>query len=77
MAADATGLMGLANGVVLAAGAYLAVGLLFAPVYVLWLGSRLDPILKTGGWGVRLILLPGAAGLWPLLLARLFRGRGA
>jgi hypothetical protein len=67
----------LAQGVVLVSGVYLAVGLLFALVYVVFLGARLDPILKTGGWGVRLILLPAAAGLWPLLLARLIGRRAA
>lgn len=76
MGPDAPTMIELARGLTLAGGAYLAVGLLFAPIYAFGLGARLDPILKTGGWGVRLILLPAAAGLWPLLLARLI-GRKA
>lgn len=70
MGLNAPTMIALAQDLVLGCGVYLAVGLLFAPVYVLGLGARLDPILKTGGWGVRLILLPAAVGLWPLLLAR-------
>ena len=66
---------GLAVGVLVAAGAYLALGLLFAvPFAARWAG-RLDPAAKAGTPGFRLLIVPGAILLWPLLLGRLLRTR--
>jgi hypothetical protein len=58
-----------------AAGAYLALGLLFAvPFAARWAG-RLDPAARLGSRGFRLLIVPGAMLLWPLLLHRLLKTR--
>jgi hypothetical protein len=47
---------------------YGALGLLFALVFIARIAPRLDPGAREGTWGFRLMILPGAAALWPLLL---------
>jgi membrane protein implicated in regulation of membrane protease activity len=55
--------------------AYAAAGLLFAvPFAAKWAG-RTDPRAAGGTWGFRLLIVPGAVLFWPLLAARLLRGR--
>lgn len=56
--------------------AYLVLGALFAVPFVIWGVARVDPVAKEGTLGFRLLLLPGCAALWPLLLARWVRGGG-
>ncbi|MGE0442245.1 MAG: hypothetical protein AB7L66_05520 [Gemmatimonadales bacterium] len=59
----------LANGVL----TYLAAGALFA-VWFAWRGAgRLDPVARSGTSGFRLLVLPGAALLWPWLALRVVR----
>ena len=53
---------------------YLAAGTLFAVPFVVWGVGRLDPVAERGTLGFRLLILPGVAMLWPLLLFRLVRG---
>ncbi len=55
-------------------GAYLAVGALFAPLFVTRLVGRIDPDAAHGSWGFRLAILPGVVALWPWMVARLIRG---
>lgn len=64
----------LAGWVVGAAGIYLAVGLGFAVAFVTRGIGRLDPRTRDATWGFRLVVLPGAMALWPLLLARWLGG---
>ena len=52
------------------AGLYLLAGLVFAVAFALRGCERLDPAAATGSWGFRLVIVPGAAALWPLLLRR-------
>lgn len=54
---------------------YLATGLSVAPGVVFLLGTRIDPGLARSGIGAKLIVLPGACLLWPLIVARALRGR--
>lgn len=55
-------------------GLYLGVGLLFA-IFFVWKGAaRIDPVARKGSWGFRLIILPGATALWPLLARRWWGG---
>ena len=54
-------------------GAYAAVGILFAIAFVTIGISRVDPVAKNSTIGFRLIVLPGATLLWPLLLRRWIR----
>jgi hypothetical protein len=66
----------IAEGIVGAAGLYLLAGLAFALAFVTVGVSRVDPAARGGTWGFRVLILPGAAVLWPLLLVRWVRGRG-
>jgi len=53
--------------------AYGALGALFAVAFVTRGISRVDPAAKGTGAGFRLIVFPGSAVLWPLLLAEWIR----
>jgi hypothetical protein len=53
---------------------YLVAGAAFAVWFVIRGAGRLDPVARQGSRGFRLLLLPGATLLWPLLAARLARG---
>jgi len=48
--------------------AYAVLGTLFAVAFVARGIAQIDPIAKDSTLGFRLIVLPGAAALWPLLL---------
>jgi hypothetical protein len=50
--------------------AYGAAGLVFAAAFVTLGVQRVDPVAERAPWGFRLIILPGVAALWPLLLRR-------
>ena len=58
------------------AEAYAGIGLLFAVAFLTAGISRVDPLSKGSGIGFRLIILPGVAALWPVLLTRWIRGGG-
>jgi hypothetical protein len=67
--------LALATWIVRLAAGYLLTGVGFAiPFAVRWAG-RLDPVAAHGTAGFRLLAIPGAVLLWPLLLARLLRSR--
>jgi len=53
------------------------VGALFALVFVAAGLRRVDPAAEHAPWGFRIIILPGVAALWPLLLRRWIRRRPA
>ena len=55
--------------------AYGAIGLLFALFFVSRGVAQLDPIAKNAGLGFRLMIFPGAAALWPVLLRRQLKNR--
>ena len=64
-----------AEVVVLLCTVYIACGLAFAPFFA-WRGvRRIDPAARSAGLGFRLIILPGVAVLWPVLLRRWLAGR--
>ena len=66
----------IASWIVRLMGLYAALGLVFAVPFVLVGAGRVDPAARGGTWGFRLLLLPGAAALWPLLAWRWLRGAG-
>lgn len=66
----------LAEALVLCLTLYSAIGLIFGLWFVFAGVGRVDPVARQGSKGFRLMILPGAAALWPLLLARLLGGRG-
>lgn len=67
---------GWAQWLLVCAAVYGALGTVFAIGMVAAGLSRID-IAATGmPWPARLLLLPGIAALWPLLLARLLTRQG-
>lgn len=60
----------IATWLVRAAGLYLAAGAVFAVPFALRGAGRLDPAAAAGSAGFRILIAPGAALLWPWLLAR-------
>ncbi len=52
------------------AGVYAAIGLVFALFFVTRGVSRIDPAAAEGSIGFRILLIPGAIALWPLLMRR-------
>lgn len=64
----------IARWIVHVALAYAAVGVLFAVPFVLRGAKRIDPAAADGTWGFKVLVFPGAALLWPLLLRRWLGG---
>lgn len=56
-----------------ALGVYALAGALFAAAFVTVGIHRVDPMAEHAPAGFRLIVMPGVAALWPLLLARWIR----
>lgn len=58
---------------VLGLGLYAAIGLLIGLVFVFGGAGRIDPAARGKGLPVRvrMMILPGVAGLWPLMLVKL------
>ena len=50
--------------------AYALTGAAFSAVFVLFGIHRVDPVAEHAPIGFRLIVMPGVAALWPLLLTR-------
>jgi hypothetical protein len=63
----------LAQWIVALFGAYLALGLAFALAFVTLGVTVVDPAARGMPFTARLVILPGAAALWPLLLRRWLR----
>lgn len=61
--------------IVKAIAGYLGIGLVFAGLFSARLAGRLDPAAASSTWGFRLLILPGAMFLWPLLLGKLLARR--
>ena len=51
-------------------GIYLLVGLIFAIPFVLCGAKVIDPAAVEGSKGFKLLIIPGVALFWPLLLKR-------
>lgn len=54
---------------------YLAIGIVFAVPFAIRGAKRIDPAATSGTLGFRLLILPGAALLWPWMLYRWARRR--
>ncbi|MEL6858834.1 MAG: hypothetical protein AAFO74_10640 [Pseudomonadota bacterium] len=63
-----------AEALVLGLGVYFALGLLVGLIFMFGGAGRIDPAAKGKGLPVRvrLIILPGLIGLWPLMLTKFF-----
>ena len=66
--------LALATWLVRLAAGYLLIGSVFSAPFVLRWASQLDPVAAHGTGGFRLLIVPGAILLWPLLARRLLRG---
>ena len=62
--------------VVIAVG-YIAAGLLFGIFFALGGFARLDPAAKGSSITFRILTIPAATALWPLLLIKMLRQRRA
>lgn len=56
--------------------AYIVVGLLFGIFFAVSGVARLDPVAKGAPITFRILTIPAATALWPLLLIKLIRGQG-
>jgi hypothetical protein len=56
---------------------YLAVGFIFALAFVIRGVQRIDPAAEKATLGFRIIILPGAVALWPVLAARWISGKAS
>lgn len=54
---------------------YVGIGLFFASAFVTTGVGRIDPSAAHAPIGFRLIIIPGAVALWPLLAVRWLRGQ--
>lgn len=63
----------LANMIVNGFGIYLLIGLLVGLAYMFGGAGKIDPAAKGKGLPlrVRLLILPGIIGLWPIMLTKL------
>jgi hypothetical protein len=64
----------IAAALLILLGTYLACGLVFAVPFVFFVVGKIDPHAAHGPWGFRLLIIPGVAAFWPLLLARWLAG---
>ena len=64
----------LASTIELVFALYLGAGIAFALPFAAVGAGRLDPDARAGSLGFRILIVPGAAALWPLLLVRWLRG---
>jgi hypothetical protein len=56
--------------ILLLVGIYILAGLLFAIAFVLKGVDQIDETAAGASWGFRVIIIPGTAVFWPLLLKR-------
>jgi len=56
-------------------GLYVMVGVVFAVAFIVFGVTQVQPAPVT--FGARLLILPGAAALWPFLLGRWLKARNA
>jgi hypothetical protein len=56
-----------------ALAAYGLTGVVFAALFVMFGIHRVDPVAEGAPFSFRLIVVPGVAALWPLLLVRWIR----
>ncbi len=66
--------MTIAEWIVYLAMIYVAIGVLFAVAFIVFGVGRIDSAAKGAPITFRLLILPGAAALWPVLLKSWLRG---
>jgi hypothetical protein len=66
----------LAQAIVTALAVYFGIGAVFSLAFVIAGVARIDPAARGMPLPARLLVAPGAAALWPLLLAKWLARRG-
>ncbi len=66
--------MALAETLLIVIAIYFSLGALFALAFVLKGVGVVDPAARTGTFGFRLLIFPGATALWPWLAMRWLKG---
>lgn len=61
-----------ANLVLMSIGIYIGIGVLFGLAFISFGAGKIDPAAKTMPLRARLLILPGVAALWPLMLVKWF-----
>ncbi len=67
--------MGTGEYILLIVGAYSAIGIAFAAAFVTLGIARVDQGAKGAGWAFLILMIPGTAALWPLMLIKWVRSR--
>jgi hypothetical protein len=62
--------MGPVGYLLIAVGAYLVLGLGFAVAFVVRGVGIVDPVAADASWAWRILIMPGTAALWPLMLKK-------
>lgn len=57
-------------------GVYLVIGAAFSLWFVVDGVGRISPQARGSGWGFRVLIAPGSAALWPVLLFEMVASRG-
>ena len=66
-------MIAFADVLLLVIGMYFALGICFALAFALWGAQTIDPAAKGMSPLARVLILPGATALWPLLLLKWWR----
>lgn len=62
--------MEMADLILLAAATYAVLGAVFGVLFVTAVVGRVDHAAVGASWSFRLLIWPGAAALWPLMLVK-------
>ena len=64
----------IARGFLWLLAGYAGIGLVFAVAFAAAGVPRIDPNARGASFGFRVVIVPGATALWPVLLRRWLRG---
>lgn len=62
--------MSLINVLLWVLGVYYAIGIVSAIRFVFFVAPTIDPVYEAASLRVRVLFLPGAVSIWPIILAR-------
>jgi hypothetical protein len=68
--------MGLIGYMLITIAAYMGMGLVFGLVFVVRGIGVVDPAAEHASWACRVLILPGTAALWPVMLQKWVAARG-
>ena len=56
---------------------YIAIGLIFAVLFVIFWVQKVDSAARGGTIGFRILIIPGVSAFWPMFIWRLVKGKVA